>query len=272
MPIGSDPNVVTDTNGSITDVTGVGPVPQQVPGTVQSIAQNLATWAATPGNVYAGQQSQTPGMWSDLDEAVAQANIAAQFGWGPETALIMMGAGGAPADASLTMGRPSVEYLNARRAAKPASGGQAYARTAKLAPETETMTPEEMTAAKAESDWAMLNITQEAFWDKLFERMGLTRGYSLDDTFGSGSRKLAPVGATQFTGSLPKHAKEVFSEDGATIHKLQKPGRYPSYVATSPIEGERYQFKDFDEAKRWVAPPKFQRPEPAAPGERPPWE
>jgi len=270
MPYGSK-NVVSDTNGSIIDslwdVPGVGPVPSQ-PMQTPAIAQDLASWAAVPGQVMAPQQPQTPGQWSDVDEAVRQSNLAAQYQWGPETALGMMAFGGAPADASLSMGRPSIEYLNARRAAKRTSGGTKQVTEAKYAPQ-EALTPEEITAQKVESQWSDQRIAQEVMWDKIFEQLGLTRGYSLDETFGSGSRKLAAPLA--FKGSL-KNAEKIFDEDGATIHKLQKSGRYPTYVATSPIEGEPYQFRDFEQAKQWVAPPKIMRPDPAVPGERPPWE
>jgi|SRR5215469_1937199 len=275
MPYGSK-NVVSDTNGAVTDglwnVPGVGPVPSQ-PLQPPAIAQDLASWAAVPGQVMAPQQPQTPGQWSDVDEATRQANIAQQYQWGPQTALTMMGAGGAPAEASVAMGRPSIEYLNARRAAKRASGGskQAERKVTQgelFREEQSAMTPEEITAQKIESAWSDQRIAQEVMWDKIFEQLGLTRGYSLDETFGSGSRKLAVPLA--FNGSL-KNAEKVFDENGATIHKLQKSGRWPTYVATSPIEGEAYQFRDFDQAMQWVAPPKIMRPDPAAPGEPPPW-
>lgn len=78
--------------------------------------------------------------------------------------------------------------------------------------------------------------------------------------------------AVPFAAQLPKYAEEMFSEAGATIHKLQKPGRWPTFVATSPT-GESYQFKDFNAAKKWVAPPEVMRPDPpASPMESPPWE
>lgn len=78
--------------------------------------------------------------------------------------------------------------------------------------------------------------------------------------------------AVPFTGNLPKHAEEMFSEGGAAIFKLQKPGRWPTFVAISPTS-EAYQFKDFEKAKRWVAPPPVMRPDPPLdPNEPPPWE
>lgn len=82
----------------------------------------------------------------------------------------------------------------------------------------------------------------------------------------------AVEGAIPFVSKLPKYAEEVFSGGGATVHKLQKPGRWPTYVATSP-EGEAYQFKDFNKAKYWAEKPPVQRPDlPASPMESPPWE
>jgi|SRR5215831_323546 len=270
MPYGSK-SVVSDTNGSVVgdlwDVPGVGPVPS-APLQTPAMAQDLAAWAAVPGQVMQPQQPQVPGQWSDVDEAIRQSNLAAQYQWGPQTGLVMTGAGGAPADASLAMGRPSIEYLNARRAAKPVSGGTKQATEVKYAPES-ALTPEEITAQKIESQWSDQRIAQEVMWDKLFERFGLTRGYSLDETFGSGSRKFAVPLA--FKGSL-NNAEKIFDQDGATIHKIQKPGRWPTYVATSPIEGEAYQFGDLEQAKQWVAPPKIMRPDAATPGELPPWE
>jgi hypothetical protein len=106
-----------DNDPILYQVPGVGPVPLEAPEIVKSAGQNLATWAATPGNVMGLQQGpQTYGQWSDVDEAVRQLNLAQQYQWGPETAFGMLGVGGAPAEATLAMGRPSIEYLNARRA------------------------------------------------------------------------------------------------------------------------------------------------------------
>ena|SRR5215469_6778905 len=263
MPNGSK-SVVADTNANVLDglwdVPGAGPVPTAVPGFAQNMATDLASWAAVPGQVMAPQQPQVPGQWSDVDEATRQANIAQQYQWGPETAWAMMGFGGAPADASLAMGRPSIEYLNARRAAKRASGGTKQATEAKYAPQ-EVLTPEEITEQKVESQWADQRIAQEAYWDNLFEQFGLTRGYSLDETFGSGSRKLAPfVG-----GDL------IFSERGGSVYKQQKPGRWPKYLAQNAA-GETEHFKDPEKAKQWAAPPEVMRPDPAPSYELPPWE
>src|SRR5215469_8900609 len=82
----------------------------------------------------------------------------------------------------------------------------------------------------------------------------------------------AAEGVTRFVGDLGKYAEEVFSEGGATIHKLQKPGRWPTYVTTAPDTGERFQYRDFEQAKRSIVTPEIQRPDPALPGALPPWE
>jgi hypothetical protein len=239
----------------IYQVPGVGWVPQEVPPVVQQGAQNLATWASAPGYVMEAQQPQVPGQWSDIDEAIRQSNLAAQYQWGPEMAYLMMGLGGAPAEASLAMGRPSIEYLNARRAAKPASGGTTYAREATYAPES-ALTPEEITEQKVETMWADQRIAQEAYWDKLFEQFGLTRGYDIEDTLGSGSRKLG---------------KLIFAERGGSVFQNQKPGRWPTYTGQNAA-GETQEFRDVEQAKQWASPPEVMRPDPAAPYELPPWE
>jgi len=56
--------------------------------------QGAIDWAAAPGRVVQGQQPQTPGQWSDLDEAIRQANAASEADWGAETALNMVGTPG----------------------------------------------------------------------------------------------------------------------------------------------------------------------------------
>src|SRR6516165_8490503 len=52
---------------------------------------------------------------------------------------------------------------------------------------------------------------------------------------GSVPMLLAPEArlARPFAGAL-EGAEELFSQGGATLHKLQKAGRWPSYIATSP--------------------------------------
>jgi hypothetical protein len=78
--------------------------------------------------------------------------------------------------------------------------------------------------------------------------------------------------ASPFTSSL-KSAEEIFSSDAGSIHKLQKSGRWPTYIATHQPSGDQYQFKSEDKALRWLGIQiPGQRPEPAGPNERPPWE
>ncbi len=60
---------------------------------VKSALESGANWAAVPGRVAQGQQPQTPGMWSDEDEAVSQLNAAQEPNWGAQTALNMVGSG-----------------------------------------------------------------------------------------------------------------------------------------------------------------------------------
>jgi hypothetical protein len=91
---------------------------------------------------------------------------------------------------------------------------------------------------------------------------------------GSVPMLLAPEArlARPFAGAL-EGAEELFSQGGATIHKLQKPGRWPSYVATHPTGGA-YQFRSEDEAMKWLNPqmPVMKPEPPASPMEIPPWE
>jgi hypothetical protein len=91
---------------------------------------------------------------------------------------------------------------------------------------------------------------------------------------GSVPMLLAPEArlARPFAGAL-EGAEELFSQGGATLHKLQKAGRWPSYIATSP-SGEQFQFRSEDEAMKWLNPqmPVMKPEAPASPMEIPPWE
>ena len=79
--------------------------------------------------------------------------------------------------------------------------------------------------------------------------------------------------ASPFTGSL-KSAEEIFSSDAGSIHKMQQPGRWPTYVATHQPSGDQYRFKSEDKAMRWLdIKIPAQRPDkPADPNEPPPWQ
>lgn len=77
-------------------MTGATPAQLKTGGDIAiGAGQHMVNLAAAPGNVTQGQQPTTPGMWSDEDEALAQANARGQYGWGPEVALNAMGVGGA---------------------------------------------------------------------------------------------------------------------------------------------------------------------------------
>jgi len=80
-----------DPGYDLVEVPGIGPMPTAVPPAAKAIAQGLIEQAMIPGRVAQGQQPQVPGQWSDLDEALAQANMAGQYRWGPRQALSMLG-------------------------------------------------------------------------------------------------------------------------------------------------------------------------------------
>ena len=59
-----------------------------------AMLQGMIDLAAAPGRVAQGQQPQTPGQWSDVDEAIRQMNAISEAGWGAQTAMNMVGAPG----------------------------------------------------------------------------------------------------------------------------------------------------------------------------------
>ncbi len=60
---------------------------------VGGMAKGIAQQVMTPGIVAQPQQPETPGMWSDVDEAKRLATESAATDWGPATALNMIRTG-----------------------------------------------------------------------------------------------------------------------------------------------------------------------------------
>ena len=78
--------------------------------------------------------------------------------------------------------RPTIEFLNARRALLPASGGTNYKlrETAKYAPDCE-LDPIERTELEHDSAWRMYHIRAEAMWQQIFERFGFLPAETVDE-------------------------------------------------------------------------------------------
>ena len=74
------------------------------------------------------------------------------------------------------MSRATIDYLNARKAAKAASGGKTYSRETEQTPDRE-LDPIELTECQMESAWSDYRINAGAMWERIFARFGLT----LDD-------------------------------------------------------------------------------------------
>lgn len=80
------------------------------------------------------------------------------------------------------MPRATIDYLNARRALKPASGGANQSRAVKYAPVNE-LELEEQTELQVDSAWSDYRIQSEAMWQSIFARFGLEQGYDTGETF-----------------------------------------------------------------------------------------
>jgi hypothetical protein len=72
------------------------------------------------------------------------------------------------------MSRATIDYMNARREAKAASGGTTYSREAKQAPDRD-LPIEEQTAQQIESAWIDQRINSDAMWERIFARFGLAQ-------------------------------------------------------------------------------------------------
>jgi hypothetical protein len=80
------------------------------------------------------------------------------------------------------MPRPTIDYLNARRDAKGATGGTTYSRECKHAPDHELDCWEYIEQQTA-SKWSDLAINSQAYWDRVFAQFGLVQGHDLEETF-----------------------------------------------------------------------------------------
>jgi hypothetical protein len=80
------------------------------------------------------------------------------------------------------MPRPTIEYLNARRALMPASGGAKQDHSAKYMPDRE-LDICGRTELECESAWSDYRIRADVMWQQIFERLGLDQGYELGETF-----------------------------------------------------------------------------------------
>jgi hypothetical protein len=69
------------------------------------------------------------------------------------------------------MPRASIDYMNARRALKPASGGATQSRTVKYAPDCK-LDPHDLLELQIDSAWSDHRIRAEAMWQQIFERFG----------------------------------------------------------------------------------------------------
>ena len=81
--------------------------------------------------------------------------------------------------------KPTIEYLNARAAAKPPSAGRRSKEHSYLHDPAEYAPLDvwEKLDAKAESAWSDLRINSQVYWDKLFAQFGLQQGYNIEETF-----------------------------------------------------------------------------------------
>lgn len=78
------------------------------------------------------------------------------------------------------MSKASIEYMNARRALLPASGGATQSRAVKYAPECE-LEPCERLELETESAWSDYRIRADAMWQQIFERFGYLPAETVDE-------------------------------------------------------------------------------------------
>lgn len=74
----------------VANLSGVNPANEAINNLAQMIAQRLWHRFATPGITAQPVAAETPGMWSDVDEARRQATEMTAAQWGPETAVGMI--------------------------------------------------------------------------------------------------------------------------------------------------------------------------------------
>lgn len=80
------------------------------------------------------------------------------------------------------MPRDMIAYMNARKAAKAATGGAKQNQTVKYCPDNQ-LDCWELLEHKVESAWSDLRINSQAYWDKVFAQFGLVQGYDLEESF-----------------------------------------------------------------------------------------
>ena len=99
VPVNHIPQFVDTPGVGYTPTSTNDPIASRVAAAGTGMARGLADMLAAPGNVAQGQQPQTPGQWSDVDEAIRQANMRGESVWGPQMALTMVGQGAPAAEA-----------------------------------------------------------------------------------------------------------------------------------------------------------------------------
>ena len=78
--------------------------------------------------------------------------------------------------------RPTIEYLNARKAIKVASGGAVQDRTAKYLPDRD-LDLCERTELQCDDACRVMQLRNDVMWQVLFERFGVAQGYDIGETF-----------------------------------------------------------------------------------------
>ena len=72
------------------------------------------------------------------------------------------------------MTKATIDYMNARRELKAASGGKTYSREARQAPDSE-LDPIDRTAAECDAAWIDARINADAMWQRIFAKAGFAR-------------------------------------------------------------------------------------------------
>jgi hypothetical protein len=78
------------------------------------------------------------------------------------------------------MTKATIDYMNARRACKAASGGTVYSREVRPMPDSE-LDLCELTDAQCDSAWSDYRIRAEAMWQQIFERFGYLPAEHVDE-------------------------------------------------------------------------------------------
>ncbi len=81
------------------------------------------------------------------------------------------------------MPRPTIDYLNARKALLPAGGGKTYSRETEYCPDNQLDLCEQ-TELLVDSLWSDYRIRAEVMWQQIFDRLGMSPdGMELEATF-----------------------------------------------------------------------------------------